>query len=250
MIFIKNNKRIILIATVVLVLIVTSIVVTIKASSNLNSEENTIAADKVEIDDNTEDICDNKDSNCKNEEDKKVEEASSAEGQTSINKPTEITKNTESKKNQSGEALAKQQPKSETNVTNTNVNSNETVTIQGFLIDEDCFICYPDPAKETLGCLIMPECAASGYGIAFLSEGKYQFYFFDGAISTYANGKRNNNATGGQQIAWDYINNNIETNNIPVKVTGQLTKETRTNPDSATADNKYYKVFKVSSINQ
>ena len=255
MIFLGKNKKIFLIATIGLILIVIAIVVTIKVNGNVNSEEKAVITDFNEVSSDSRGVDVKKESNSEDEE-KKSEETSNKEDATKVlsvipsNTDTQITNNTESKASESSPSSNNQNPTKQTTKVESKNNSEETITIQGYLIDEDCFVCYPDPAKETLGCLIMPECAASGYGIAFLRSGKYNFYFFDGNISTYSSGKRISNANGGQQLGWDFINTYVETNNIPVKVTGQLTKETRCNPDPLTADNRYYSIFKVSSITE
>lgn len=125
--------------------------------------------------------------------------------------------------------------------------SSQTVTLRGYIIDEDCFVNYPNPALEDRGCLNMPECAASGYGIA-AENGESKFYYFDGAISTIKNGERVFNATGGQQIAWDFIDKKIPDRNPAVTVIGVLSSESRTNPDKSTADGIIYSVIKIISI--
>ena len=88
---------------------------------------------------------------------------------------------------------------------NKSVNLEKAVTFTGYIIDQDCFVSYSDPALETKGCLDMPECANSGYGIATKEDGKYQFCVFDGKISSLKGGDRIQDATGGQQKAWDFI---------------------------------------------
>ncbi|MGV8906564.1 MAG: hypothetical protein ACOH15_08190 [Acetobacterium sp.] len=147
-----------------------------------------------------------------------------------------------------------------------NAEATDSQTFMGYIIDEDCFVNpdYADPATETRGCQLMPNCAASGYGIAVLeSNGEYRFYYFDGDISTVSKGARIENATKGQQKAWLFLNENLIDANIPVivrgqlntdptnisvAVTGALTNATRTNPDPRTADGIEYSVITVDSI--
>lgn len=132
------------------------------------------------------------------------------------------------------------------------VASTDSQTLTGYIIDEDCFVNpdYVDPSTETRGCQLMPNCAASGYGIAVLeSNSYYKFYYFDGDISTVSKGKRVENATKGQEKAWNFIKGNIRDANIPVTVKGMLTNTTQTNPDAKTADGINYPVVIVDSIN-
>lgn len=127
---------------------------------------------------------------------------------------------------------------------NKSVNVEKAVTFTGYIIDQDCFVSYSDPALETKGCLDMPECANSGYGIATKEDGKYQFYVFDGKISSLKGGDRIQDATGGQQKAWDFIENSIENKTIPVSVSGVLTG------NSITLGGQTYKEIRVTSISE
>lgn len=128
-------------------------------------------------------------------------------------------------------------------------NAENTVTLTGYLIDEDCFTSpgYKDPSKESSGCLLMPTCASSGYGIAVKNDdGSYKFYYFDGQISGLTQlGYRIDNATGGQKLAWDYIDKNTNLAYFRITVTGVLTGEKRENPNPDTADGIKYEVVKV-----
>ena len=130
--------------------------------------------------------------------------------------------------------------------------STDPQTFTGYVIDEDCFVNpdYVDPSTETRGCQLMPNCAASGYGIAILqNNGYYKFYYFDGDISTVIKGKRTKIATKGQEKAWSFIKDNVIDANIPVIVKGTLTDVTQVNPDDKTADGIKYQVIIVDSIN-
>ena len=119
----------------------------------------------------------------------------------------------------------------------------------GYLIDEDCFKYYDNPGDETAGCLTMPECASSGFGIAISqNDGSYKFYYFNGDISTATQGKYDDNATEGQKIAWEFIKTNIKSNNVLVEVTGNITGNKRTNPNEETADGIYYDEINVKDI--
>lgn len=127
---------------------------------------------------------------------------------------------------------------------NKSVNTEKAVTFTGYIIDQDCFVSYSDPALETKGCLDMPECANSGYGIATKEDGKYQFYVFDGKISSLKGGDRIQDATGGQQKAWDFIEGSIVDKTIPVSVSGVLTG------NSITLGGQTYKEIRVTSISE
>lgn len=255
--FFKKNRKIIISVGLAIIVIVTTIVATITINNSNKIAQNEEKAVEGKPNENTkEDIKKveekasiSPDVNKINEEstDKSATEVSTASTQndSTCEKESCENKKEDSKNNNQGDNSNKETPSTAIKKEN-----SEKIMVQGYLIDEDCFVSYTDPSKETLGCLNMPECAASGYGIAFLDGEKYKFYLFDGNISTYGNGKRIANATGGQQLAWDFINTKIKENNIPVKVTGYITEETRTNPDSSTADNIYYPVFKVDSITQ
>jgi hypothetical protein len=129
-------------------------------------------------------------------------------------------------------------------------------TFTGYIIDEDCFVkpAYADPAQESKGCLTMPGCAASGYGLAVRqADGTWKFNFFDGNTSALKKSdvagmsKDQNDATGGQKLAWDFINAHIAGNNIPVTVKGVLTGDTRINP-LPDSDGISYPVIRVDRI--
>jgi sulfite exporter TauE/SafE len=130
--------------------------------------------------------------------------------------------------------------------------TQQPTAFTGYLIDEDCFVrsAYKNPADETGGCLTMPSCAASGYGLAVKQrDGSYKFYYFDGNIAADA-GDTPKGATGGQKAAWNFINSSIPDGNIAVKVSGTLSGKTCTNPDIDSADGKFYPVLTVSSISK
>jgi len=257
MLFFKKSKKLTFIVGLMMIVIVTAIVVTIAINNekNVRNEEKVVKSNIHE--DTQQDINEEEKKINIISEDNKINEISidkSDTGRSTISINNDEVSEKENSENQiQVDSINKEIPLIETPTTETppiekRKDNLDEITLQGYLIDEDCFVCYPDPSKESLGCLIMPECAASGYGIAFLEGGEYKFYFLDGNISTYINGERTKNATGGQQLAWDFINMYIAENNIPVKVTGQITKETHTNPDKATADNKFYPVFRVETI--
>lgn len=127
----------------------------------------------------------------------------------------------------------------------------DSQTFTGYLIDEDCFMNpdYVDPSTETRGCQLMPNCAASGYGIAVLeNNGYYKFYYLEGEISTVSKGKRIEKATKGQEKAWNFIKDTVLDTNVPVTVKGTLSNTTKTNPNTRTADGITYPVVIVDSI--
>ncbi len=49
---------------------------------------------------------------------------------------------------------------------------------KGVIIDKHCFA-FGEPDKDTIGCLLMPSCEASGYGIAFKKDNVWKFCQFD-----------------------------------------------------------------------
>ncbi|OJU16252.1 MAG: hypothetical protein BGN88_00120 [Clostridiales bacterium 43-6] len=162
------------------------------------------------------------------------------------NKPTAASKTTIPVTTEKVTTLAKTQTVPQASQT------PKTVTLSGYIIDEDCFTSpgYHDPSKETRGCLLMPSCAAGGYGLAVKqADGSFVFYYFDGQISGLSqSGERIDNATAGQRLAWEFIDKNIKDSSLLVTVSAQLTGEKRTNPNPETADGIYYQVLKVVKI--
>ncbi|WP_368490300.1 hypothetical protein [Clostridium sp. BJN0013] len=135
-----------------------------------------------------------------------------------------------------------------------------TVTLTGFIQDEDCFVQYVDsdtgkakqnPGNDTKDCLLMQACANSGYGITVLqSDGTYKFYYFDGKFAT-GKGESFISGTGTQALAWELINKTNKQDHIAVTVTGTLNGDTRTNTNAAfpaNADGKYYPIITVSQL--
>lgn len=115
-------------------------------------------------------------------------------------------------------------------------------TFTGYIEDEDCFVWYTDPAnnsnpgEDSKMCLLMGECAASGYGIAVLqSDGTYKFYYLDGGFAP--------GATGTQALAKALIQNSIKSKGISIEVKGYLNGDTKT-----AADGKTYPVITVTSL--
>ncbi|BAH06014.1 sulfite exporter TauE/SafE family protein [Clostridium kluyveri] len=135
-----------------------------------------------------------------------------------------------------------------------------TVTLTGFIQDEDCFVQYvdsdtgkakQDPGNDTKDCLSMQACANSGYGMTALrSNGTYKFYYFDGKFAT-GKGESFIPGTGTQALAWELINNTNKQDHITVTVTGTLNGDTRTNTNidfPANVDEKYYPIITVSQL--
>jgi len=94
-------------------------------------------------------------------------------------------------------------------------NVASATTLSGYLIDVHCFDKKPDPALDSKTCLMMPACAATGYGIAVpQSDATYKFYYFDGEFAPAA--------TGAQTQAASLINEMTKTDHLYVTVTGTL----------------------------
>lgn len=85
--------------------------------------------------------------------------------------------------------------------------SSETkeVSLTGTLIDKHCFA-FGDPESDTIECLRMESCAASGYGIAVKqADGSYLFYKLD---------------EQGQKSAAEILKNTDKESNIVITVKG------------------------------
>lgn len=109
-------------------------------------------------------------------------------------------------------------------------------TLNGYIMDEHCFIKKPVPASDSKKCLQMPACAATGYGIAVLQDdGKYKFYFLDGAFAP--------DATGAQLLAIDLVNETVKNDHISITVVGKLTGATQ-----KASDGEVFPVINVSSL--
>jgi hypothetical protein len=97
-------------------------------------------------------------------------------------------------------------------------------TLSGYIMDEHCFIKKPVPGSDTKMCLLMPTCAATGYGIAVLqNDGSYSFYYFDGAFAP--------NPTGSQVLASDLIKATTKMDQVTIAATGTLNGDSMTAPD-------------------
>ncbi|HBF38051.1 MAG TPA: hypothetical protein DDW50_12090 [Firmicutes bacterium] len=79
---------------------------------------------------------------------------------------------------------------------------------EGYLITAHSSGMHENPGKITKECILMPECAASGYGISVKqSDGSYQFYKFDG---------------NGQKLAKDILAKTAKESGILVIAKGTL----------------------------
>lgn len=137
------------------------------------------------------------------------------------------------------------------------------VTFTGYIQDEDCFVTYvpdpktgvatEDPGDDSRGCLLMKQCAGSGYGVTVKqADGTYKYYYFDG---DFASGTMKNFivGTGAQKTSWDLINNTKKQDHVTIKVTGTIDGSTRTNTNvisQASQDDIYYPVIKVISLEE
>lgn len=85
------------------------------------------------------------------------------------------------------------------------------VDITGVLIDKHCFA-FREPEKDTVHCLKMKGCEASGYGVAVKQEDEsYIFYKFDAK---------------GHEIAKDILNTTTKERNVVVAAKGVINNET------------------------
>lgn len=88
---------------------------------------------------------------------------------------------------------------------NSEASSPKVHTLAGVLIDKHCFA-YGEPETDSVECLKMKSCEASGYGVAVKqNDGNYKFYKFD---------------EKGHEIAKSILNNTLKENNIVVEAEG------------------------------
>ncbi len=79
---------------------------------------------------------------------------------------------------------------------------------EGYLTTTHSVNMHDDPEKITKECILMPECAASGYGISVKQvDGTYKFYPFDGK---------------GQELAKDILAKTSKTAGIRIVASGRL----------------------------
>ncbi len=91
-----------------------------------------------------------------------------------------------------------------------NSEEKKLVKLQGYLQDKHCFNLVA-PEKDTLFCLMMKECMASGYGIVVVNEKEgYTFYGFDQI---------------GQTEAIEILNRSTKECGVKIKVTGYISEE-------------------------
>lgn len=88
---------------------------------------------------------------------------------------------------------------------NSETSAQGVQTLTGVLIDKHCFA-YGEPETDSVECLKMKACEASGYGVAVKqSDGTYRFYKFDDK---------------GHGIAKTILQNTLKENNIVVEAKG------------------------------
>jgi hypothetical protein len=125
------------------------------------------------------------------------------------------------------------------------------VTVTGYITTEDDFA--NSLGKDTAGMVYMKMMAMSGLGVTKQkADGSWEFYFFDGKISTgeTVNGAWAFNGTGSQLTAWNVIGEAVKTNakgSVAVTVVGTVNGSMATNP-GMDADGRYFPVIAVSSI--
>jgi len=118
--------------------------------------------------------------------------------------------------------------------------------LTGYVIDEDCFTGNTNPGADSIMCLRMGSCAASGYGIAVLqADGTYSFAYFDGTFSTTSGTP----ATGGQLQTAALLAGTLTENHVTIHVTGQYTGEKIKNT-TGTNNNTLYPVFSLSALSE
>lgn len=118
--------------------------------------------------------------------------------------------------------------------------------LTGYIIDEDCFTGNTNPGADSIMCLRMAGCAASGYGIAvFQADGTYSFVYFDGTFSTTAGVS----STGGQLLSANLLAGTLTENHVTIHVTGQYSGEKIKNT-AGTNNNTLYPVFTISAISE
>jgi hypothetical protein len=136
-------------------------------------------------------------------------------------------------------------------VVNSLKTSADTVTITGYITTEDDFAA--GLGADTAGMINMKMMAMSGLGITRkMDDGKWEFYYFDGNISTGGsiNGKWVFDGTGAQLNAWNIVLAIAAKNpddSVPVTVMGVIKGDTMTNPGMDT-DGLNFPVVTVSSI--
>jgi len=109
-------------------------------------------------------------------------------------------------------------------------------TFTGIVTDVHCYLKKPDLTLDSKKCLLMPACAATGYGLAVLQSDKtYKFYFLDGEFAP--------NATGAQLTAAKLIEASEKTDHFFFTVTGTVSEETK-----KIAYEKEYPILKVTEI--
>jgi len=110
--------------------------------------------------------------------------------------------------------------------------------LTGVVTDVHCFLKKPDPTLDAKKCLLMPACAATGYGLAVMHSDKtYKFYFLDGEFAPAA--------SGAQDAVAKLINDSTKTDHFYFTVTGELTGEMK-----KAEDGKSYPILKISEISE
>lgn len=145
---------------------------------------------------------------------------------------------------------------SNTQKTKENNSKNSTPKIQnfeGYVTSEDDFAA--GLKEDTADMIYMRLMALSGLGITFQQDGKWFFYYFDGTFSTDnkkgSDGKWAFDGTDSQLSAWQLVEQKVKSGKgkspVPVKITGVLNGNTKTNlgPD---ADGRKFSVITVKSI--
>lgn len=131
-----------------------------------------------------------------------------------------------------------------------------TQTWSGYITSEDDFAA--GLGADTASMVHMKKMAMSGLGITFQQDGKWVFYYFDGAIATDNNPDDTSaadddwvfNGTLSQLKAWNIVAEAANKNPkapVPVTVTGMLNGNTATNP-GPDKDGLYFPVITVSSM--
>lgn len=118
--------------------------------------------------------------------------------------------------------------------------------LTGYIIDEDCFTGNTNPGADSIMCLRMAGCAASGYGIAVVqADGTYSFAYFDGTFSTTAGVL----PTGGQLLSANLLTGTLTENHVTIHVAGQYSGEKIKNT-TGTNNNTLYPVLTILALSE
>jgi hypothetical protein len=177
---------------------------------------------------------------------RKITETSTKSNHIAVSVTGTLTDNVRTQTHHDGTSGADYKVINVQSITETASISAVPVDLTGYIIDEDCYTGNSDPGSENIMCLRMPECAASGYGIAVKgADGTYSFSYFDGAFSTKAGVL----ATAGQLLAADLLQKTESEDHVTIHIKGQYTGEKIKNT-AGTNNGILYPVVTVSELSE